>query len=183
MENKARLDTIRSELQCSIKYFTLKHKSTKRRAQTIKICSVCFSAMITVFLGLTASENMTNWFKNIALILGSIVTIINAVDAFYNYNTLWIKSAVTLSRLQELRRKVDFYTAGIKPEQISEIKLDEFLEDFQKILKEDIKQWLRIREKVNSMEQNKENTGFIDLKLRSRAKLIEDTAQENKSEQ
>jgi hypothetical protein len=171
MDYKAKLDAFRNELQCSISYFNRKHTHTKRRAQSIKICSVCFSAMITVFLGLNANENMVDWFKNLALVLGSVVTIINAVDAFFNYNALWIKSAVTLSKLQELRRNVDFYIAGIRPDMISEVKLNEFLDEFQKILKDDMKQWLKIREKANSMDQNKDSTGYIDLKLRSRQEI------------
>lgn len=181
MNNKAKLDSFQSELMCSIKFFAQKHKRTKRRAQMIKISSIGFSGLITVVLGLTASENMTDLFRNIALVLGSVVTIINAVDAFFNYNALWIKSTVTLSKLQELRRKLEFYTAGTEPEQISEIKLNEFLDELQQILKDDMKQWLRIREKVNSLEHNKENNGFIDLKLRSRADVSDITADPNET--
>lgn len=72
-----------------------------------------------------------------------------------------MKNAVTLSKLRELKRELDFYAAGCEPEDISESKLNEFLNKLQQILKDDIKQWLRIREKVNAMEQNKED-GKID---------------------
>lgn len=181
MDYGVKLETLRKELECSIKFFTLKHSRTKRRAQAMKISSVSFSALITVILGITINENMTEVFRNVALILGACVTIINAVDAYFNYNALWIKSTVTLAKLQELRRKVDFYSAGASQEQIYSTKIDEFLEEFQQILKEDIKQWLRIREKVNSMDQNKEQTEFIDLKLRSRASIDEIIQDPNKN--
>lgn len=160
MDLKQKLDTLRNELNFSIEYFEYKHKKTKTRVNVVKITSVTFSVLITVVLGLN-SENLVETFKNIAIVLGAVVTIINAVDAFYNYGALWVKNAVTLSKLRELKRELDFYAAGCEPEDISESKLNEFLNKLQQILKDDIKQWLRIREKVNAMEQNKED-GKID---------------------
>jgi len=154
---QAKFNTFQEEMNCSISYFEDKHKRTKNRAYGIKITSVCFSALITVVLGLSVSKNLLDLFRNIALILGAAVTIINAVDAFYNYGALWIKNAVTLSKLRELKIKSEMYSAGCQDSDLSEKKINEFIGEFQKILKEDMKEWLRIREKAGRMEDIKEN--------------------------
>ncbi|MBL4935674.1 DUF4231 domain-containing protein [Clostridium sp. YIM B02515] len=157
MNLKAKFNTFQEELNCSIGFFEDKHKRTKNRAYGIKITSVCFSALITVILGLSVSENLLVLFKDIALVLGAAVTIINAVDAFYNYGALWIKNTVTLSKLRELKIKSEMYLAGCQDSDLSEKKINEFIGEFQKILREDMKEWLRIRERVGRMEDVKEN--------------------------
>jgi hypothetical protein len=167
MDCKAKLNILKDEIDCNIKYFARKQVKTKHRANIVKISSVLFSAAITVILGLNNAENTSVLFINIALILGSAVTIINTVDAFYGFSSLWIKNTVTLAKLRELRRKVEFYGAGREDEDISEGELSKFLEEFQQILKDDINQWLRIREKVNSMEKNKDSDGLPEIQFRN----------------
>jgi hypothetical protein len=167
MDCKAKLNILREELDCTIKYFVRKHSNTKRRSNLVKISSICFSAAITVILGLNNATNTSELFINIALILGSAVTIINTVDAFYGFSSLWIKNTVTLAKLRELRRKIEFYGAGREDEDISEDELSKFLEEFQQILKDDINQWLRIREKVNSMEKSKDSDGLPEIQFRN----------------
>jgi ABC-type multidrug transport system fused ATPase/permease subunit len=167
MDCKAKCTNLNSEVDCLINYFSRKQTKTKRRAYTLRISSVIFSAMITVVLGITTNNGMEDVLRNVAIFLGAFVSIINAVDAFYNYNALWIKNAVTLSRLRALRTKISFYAAGFESEDMLGHQLNGYLEELQSILKDDIKQWLRIKERANSMEQNKENVSYIDMKLRS----------------
>jgi hypothetical protein len=168
MDYKAKLDILRNELECSIKFFQRKHRMTKHRANIIKAISVCFSAMITVILGLSSGRQNQDLLMDIALFMGSVVTIINAADAFYGYGALWIKNSVTLAKLRELRRKVEFYGAGREISDISEVELSKYLDELQQILKDDINQWLRIREKVNSIDQNKDNDSLIDMSMKLR---------------
>lgn len=161
---KLKLDILRSELNCTIGYFEKKQRKTKKRANAVKFTSVTFSALITVVLGLNSGD-LVETFRTIAILLGAVVTIINAIDAYYNYSALWIKNTVTLARLRELKRELEFYAAGYENTDISEGKLDEFLSKMQKILRDDIKQWLRIREKVDSTEQNKQFENTEQLKI------------------
>jgi hypothetical protein len=153
MDYKAKINILKSELDCTITYFKRKHMRTKHRANLAKISSVCFSAAITVILGLNSAKDASELYMDVALILGSLVTVINAVDAFYGFSSLWIKNTVTLARLRELKRKVEFYEAGRENDDFSDREINKLLEDLQQILKDDINQWLRIREKVNSMEK------------------------------
>jgi hypothetical protein len=168
---KSKLETLQTELDCNIKFFCNKHKKTKQRAYSLKISSVIFSAMITVLLGISSNQFMAEMMKNLAIVLGAVVTIISAVDAFYNYGGLWVKNAVTLAKLRELKREVDFYAAGCSAEDISENKLNRYMNELQRIFKDDIKQWLRIRERITAADQNKDNQSLMDIRVRSREDL------------
>lgn len=164
MDLKLKLDTLRSELNLSICYFEKKQKKTKKRANAVKFTSVTFSALITVVLGLNSGD-LAETFRMVALLLGAVVTIINAIDAFYNYGALWVKNTITLAKLRELRRELEFYAAGYENTDISEAKLNEYLDRMQQILKDDIKQWLRIRQKVGSTEQNRQAENKEELNI------------------
>jgi hypothetical protein len=186
MDLKLKLNTLRNELACTIDYFEKKQKKTKKRANTVKFTSVTFSALITVVLGLNSGD-LIETFRMIAILLGSVVTIINAIDAFYNFGALWVKNTVTLARLRELKRELDFYAAGSESNDISQTKLDEYLNKMQQILKDDITQWLRIRQKVDSTEQNKqisnsENADPLNIDVnsfRNKKILNKETSSEN----
>jgi hypothetical protein len=166
MDVQAKLTNLKNEIDYNIKYFNRKHSRTKHRAYSIKIASVGFSALITVLLGVS-SPNFETMFKNLTIVLGACVTIINAIDAFYNYNGLWIKNTITLSKLMELKRELEFYSAGCILDDICEEKLNKYMNELQQILKEDIKQWLRIRERASNSEQGKDSQTLAAIKNKS----------------
>lgn len=166
MDLQAKLANLKAGIDCNIKFFNKKHSRTKHRSYGLKIASVAFSALITVLLGVS-SGTLETMFKNVTIVLGAGVTIINAIDAFYNYNGLWIKNTLTLSKLMELKREVDFYSSGCKTEDISEERLNKYMNELQQILKDDIKQWLRIRERANNSEQGRDNQGLMSIKNKS----------------
>lgn len=166
MDLQAKLHNLKAGIDCNIMFFNKKHSRTKHRSYGLKIASVAFSAFITVLLGLS-SGSLETMFKNVSIVLGAGVIIINAIDAFYNYNGLWIKNTVTLSKLMELKREVEFYSSGCKTEDISEERLNKYMNELQQILKDDIKQWLRIRERANNSEQGRDNQGLMSIKNKS----------------
>lgn len=152
MELKEKADILMREINCSIGYFEYKHKRTKMRAYMIRISSVAFSAFITVLLGLNI-YGLGEIFKNIALVLGAFVAIINSVDSFYDYKALWVKNTITLVKLRELKSKVEFSCAGDGINKMDERKLSNFMDQLNRILKDDLREWLRIRAKISSEEE------------------------------
>lgn len=165
MDLKEKLNLLLTEIDSNIIYFNQKHKWTKRRATAIKISSVTFSAFITVLLGLEMGD-LAYLLKNAAIVLGALVTIINAVDAFYNYNALWVKNTITMTKLKELKREILYYSAGCGECDMSESKLNRYMNELQRILKEDVKQWTRIRERALNPEQEKDPANLLDIKTR-----------------
>lgn len=111
----------------------------------LKILSVSFAAMITVLLGLQGLGQVETILKNVALMLGASITVINAFEAFYDHRSLWINQTVTLSLLQNLRRDINFYASGMESTEIEIKKLEEFKERYNSILQDDLRDWLKLR--------------------------------------
>ncbi|ESA38559.1 hypothetical protein N836_31980 [Leptolyngbya sp. Heron Island J] len=150
MNVSERLKFFQDELDTQIQRNAKKRKEEKSKAFRLKITAVAFAAAITVLLGLNTNESQTKLFKNMALILGASITLLNAVDAFYDYRGLWIRRTVTLSRLLYLKRISEFYIRGREECEINEQKLAIFMEDLNEILQEDLNAWLKMREDIPS---------------------------------
>jgi len=81
----------------------------------------------------------------VALALGALVTVLAAMEAFFNHRGLWVSRTVTVRRLEELRRHVDYRLAGLNDGEISPQLVDELLAELDHIVADDHKAWLRLR--------------------------------------
>jgi len=144
---------LESELDSRIKDFTHKRIRAKKKAFNLKLFAVVFAATVTVLLGLKVNETLSKVFQNVALILGAVITILNAVEAFYDHRSLWIRRTVTLARLYELRRDVHLCAVGSESKDMdSESKgmdagaLYKFMKRYDQILSDDLNAWLKLRQ-------------------------------------
>jgi hypothetical protein len=145
MDTDEKLKFIKDELNKRIERHSRKRNSDKRRALGYKVIAVCFAAAITILLGVRVDATLTEIFRDVALIPGAMITVVNAIDAFYDYRSLWIRRTLLLARLYSLEREVLFYE--IQPEQgeTHMRKLDEFLKRLDQILEDDLQNWMRLR--------------------------------------
>jgi hypothetical protein len=84
-------------------------------------------------------------FKNIALVLGALVTVLAALEAFFNHRGLWIGRTVTVRRLEDLRRHLEYRLAARDGTQLEPKLADSFLAELDKIIAEDQRTWMRLR--------------------------------------
>ncbi len=159
MNAEDKLTTLRKELDERIKVFAHKRSRDKNKAFGLKIFAVCFAAAITILLGLKVDDNWANIFKNTALILGALITVLNAVEAFYDHRSLWIRRTMTLARLYALKADLNFYVAGLQDSEMDNKLLVKFMNRYQHILQEDLKAWLKLRE--GSMPETTEDSSKI----------------------
>src|SRR5262249_30830912 len=117
----------------------------KRAALGYKIMAVCFAATITILLGVRVDAPLTDIFRDVALVLGAMTTVVNAIDAFYDYRSLWIRRTLLLARLSSLRREVLYYALQPERGEIHTKKLGEFLNRLDQILEDDLQNWMRLR--------------------------------------
>jgi hypothetical protein len=155
MDINQRAEVLRKEIEESIKFYKQKHTKSKKKAYAFKIMSVTFSAVVTVLLGLNI-DSLNGLLKNIALVMGALATIISSVETFYDARSLWVKNTVTLLKLKELKRNVEFCLAGLEADSIDPCKLKKYMEELQHIIRSDLNEWLRIREKVRDKEEKNE---------------------------
>ncbi|SRR5229473_1864920 len=145
MDTDEKLKFIENELNERIERQTHLRNGDKRLALRYKVIAVFFAAAITILLGVRVDATLTEIFRDLALILGAMITVVTAIDAFYDYRSLWIRRTFLLARLSSLRREVLFY--AIQPEQgeLHMRKLDEFLKRLDQILEDDLQNWMRLR--------------------------------------
>ena len=145
MKIDEKLNLLKKELDNRINSIKKKRERNKNMAFGLKILSVAFAAMITIFLGLKGMSQNETTLKDLALVLGASLTVINAYEAFFDHRALWIRETVTLSQLYNLKQDIDFYTIGAEPSEIEIERLEGFKERFSRILQNDLNEWLKLR--------------------------------------
>ena len=98
-----------------------------KRASIIRIVTIIASTLVTIFLGLQIDKAQV-YFQPIAFILGALVTLLNALEPFFNYRALWIEHEQALAEFYEIKNDLDFYLSGTKPNDLDLKVLDKFRE-------------------------------------------------------
>ncbi|MBJ8204708.1 DUF4231 domain-containing protein [Bacillus cereus] len=156
MEVKMKKMILLKNVNDSIDFFDKRRNKNKKKAFILKISSVIASAVITVLLGLKSLNN--NILSDITLVLAAGVTVFNGIDSFYNHRGLWEKDVRTLSSLRELQRNIEYYIVCEKDNELSLKVLDEFQDNLQIILREDINTWSDVRGNINTPEKSSEKS-------------------------
>ncbi len=146
MKTEEKLKLIESEIDDRVREFARKRRSDKHWAFGLKVSSVLLAAIITVLLGLQLGDEWSGPFKNIALVLGVLITVFNAYEAFYDYRALWVRRTVTLVNLYKLQRDFRFYVSGVEPDEISKAALERFKNRLDEIMDSDLRNWLKLRD-------------------------------------
>lgn len=121
-----------------------KKREFKAKASIIKISTVFLSGLMTVLLGLQI-QGYEDKFKMIAFVLGAIVTVLNALEPFFNFRSLWIEHEEATYRLYRLQDDFTFYLKGKKPEEVSDKKVEEFNKQYSQIWVDVSRRWLELR--------------------------------------
>jgi hypothetical protein len=156
-----RVSFLFTELERQEKRFAHRRRRDKRKAFALQMSTVLFSACITVLLGLETGPRAEPIFKNIALVLGALVTVLAAMEAFFNHRGLWIGRTVTVRRLEELRRQLEYRLAGLTRGQLDPKMVDGFLVRLEEILAEDQSRWMRLRSEGPPITGNRTGTEAI----------------------
>jgi hypothetical protein len=132
-----------AEIQARLNEFTRKRVRDKRKAFGLKMGAALLGAAITVLLGLKVSAAYEATFKNIALVAGALVGLLNAWDAFYDHRALWVKRTTTAARLKKLDRR--FRLARAANETLDEKSTEAFRVQLDQILDDDLSAWVQMR--------------------------------------
>jgi hypothetical protein len=146
MEIEEKLKFLQKELDARILEFKRKRNGDKQKAFGLKILAVSFAATITVLLGLKVEGDWAKILQSVALLLGALITVLNAVEAFYDHRSLWIRRTYSLARLYALKADLSFTVAGMEVSEIDVKIITKFMDRYENILQDDLKAWLRQRE-------------------------------------
>jgi hypothetical protein len=127
-----RAELLRSEIEKAINQTGYQKLRNQKRASYIKLAAMFFSSAATVLLGLKdiGAEQVL---KNIAFVFSASVTLLTALEPFFNFRSFWVEHEIAQGRFLGLRADLEYYLAGSDPKHPDEPKLAAFHQTYQKI--------------------------------------------------
>lgn len=133
------LHFLSAEIDKSINIIKKKSKKNKTKTALINGLTIFLGALITLILGFDISEETVQTQKNLALIAGALLTIVNGWGALFDYKKLWIRQKTTLLSLYQLKNELNF-----RKSENNEANVDDLFNEYQKIWEVDQKTWTSI---------------------------------------
>jgi len=146
IENK--VEFLKQYIEISIGEMKKHRKQNQRRASAIKVSMLIFSSFATILLGVQLN-NQESLLKNIAFVLSAAVTLLNALEPFFNFRALWIEHEQGLASMYRLQNDFDFYLAGRKVEEIDHSRIELFRKRYEEVWNTLNENYLRFRRTEN----------------------------------
>jgi hypothetical protein len=143
----AKLEFLNTAIEGQLHDFQLKRYRNRRKAFFIRVFISIFGVGITVLLGIQVT-GLKQLLSNIALILSGTITILNSLDSFYNYRSLWIRYTITTNQLHSVKADIDYLLAG-GMDTINEEDVDKLYYKYKGILEETNEEWVEMRKEKN----------------------------------
>ena len=113
--------------------------------RNIKYSTAILAGISTVVLGIDLAGvkmpyglDWTKLAKNIALIIGTIITIISTMAVFWNLEKYWLQNKIILQKFRQLREDIEF---ADKRQPLSPEEVNAYCEKFKTIKNEFYKYW------------------------------------------
>jgi len=136
---------LHQELNRQLSAYRRRRKRDKRKAFALQMATVTLSASITVLLGLRTAGTTQQRLADIALILGAIITVLAAAEAFFAHRGLWILRTQTVRHLETLARHLDYQQTRPGGRPLEPNVLDRYASELDDILNEDHTRWQQLR--------------------------------------
>lgn len=137
-------ELMRRMVDNSISHAQHNRQHYRKRASLVRISTILASTLVTVLLGLQIA-GFEVYFKQIAFVLGALVTLLNALEPFFNFRALWVEHEQALAGFYALKNDLDFYLSGVKPEELDLTALDKVRERHGLIWGQLSKSWIEHR--------------------------------------
>lgn len=131
-ELQAKANWLRERIKTSITDAKVMKLGNRKKASIIKVANIGLSGLATILLGIQI-VGFDPIFRNIAFVLVSIVTLLNAAEPFFNFRAHWVESEIAKASFHRLKDDLEYYLAGTKTEDLSAEVLDDFHERMQAI--------------------------------------------------
>lgn len=145
----AKVELLQTKVGEAIKKVRGNRQDNRRKASLIKLAATFCSAIATILLGLKV-PNLESQFKDIAFVLTALITLLSALEPFFNFRALWVEHEIALWKFYRLRDRIDFYLAGYKPEKMSIDEINSFHAEFQTIWNDLSQSWINYRKQEKS---------------------------------
>jgi hypothetical protein len=113
----------------------------RRRASCAKVAALALAAASTVVLGIPAIPSRAA----IALPMVALVTLISALEPFFNWRSRWVLMEETQYRLNRIRDEMDYYLVTTTAADLHRDRLRRFFAEQQDIWRDVSRQWIEFR--------------------------------------
>ncbi|WP_234367441.1 MULTISPECIES: DUF4231 domain-containing protein [Streptomyces] len=118
-----------------------KKKRFSRSAAVTKVATLVLSAASTVILGL---QNLNTW-AGLALACVALVTLLGAVEPFFNWRSRWVLMEEAQYRFQRLADDLEYLVASTAADELTFDHLNEIFGQYQAIWGDLSRTWLEHR--------------------------------------
>jgi hypothetical protein len=140
MDSQAPIEFIESEIKQRIESFDQDRKFYREKSRQFNIFTASLSALTTFMIGLSQSYNPSKLISLVALATSAVMTVVNAVDTFYNYRRRWVQNNDTVMKLYELASDIK-YTKACDDGILTSESMDVFYNRYKNILRDANEGW------------------------------------------
>jgi len=138
-EEKAKY--LRQRFEIALNKIRQNRNENRRRATYVRITGISPTGTATLLLGLQI-VGFAEYLKLAAFVFGSLATLLNALELFFNYRALWIEHEEAEGKLYRLKDEIEYYIVGTTSENIDLDMLDGFLKRYLEIWNKLSKAWI-----------------------------------------
>jgi hypothetical protein len=132
---------LRGRMQNSLDYMQIRKKRFRVFSSGIKLLSLAISASATIILGL---QNLSLW-AGLGFSLVALVTVINAIEPFFNWRSRWVLAEEAQYRFYRVRDDLEYLVATRPKEELQMEDLADLHERYQENWKYFSEEWLENR--------------------------------------
>lgn len=143
-DTQRRAAWLSKRIDSSINDARTKRRTNQTRATYVKTATIALSGAATILLGLSIG-GLEEYFRQAAFVCGALVTLLNAIEPFFNFRALWVEHERALYRFHRLQDELDFYLVGRESEELNATRLNEFHEQYKQIWADLSETWLEQR--------------------------------------
>jgi hypothetical protein len=122
-------------------YARSKKKKFQRRSTTLRIVSLIMSVASTLILG----WQDLNFWSGLAFALITVVTVVNTLEPFFAWRSLWVVMEEAQSKFYRLRDEVSYYLAAVAPDDLDSARIRTMFDSYQQIWDDMNHRWLENR--------------------------------------
>jgi hypothetical protein len=113
----------------------------RTRASRVKIAALGLTALSTIVLGIPSIPARAS----IALPMVALVTVLGALETFFNWRSRWVLMEEAQYRLNRLRDEIDYYLVVTPSAELTKEKLNGLFEDQQAVWSDVSRRWIEFR--------------------------------------
>ena len=131
----------RDQVSADMEWADSRKTRFRKRAARAKVATLALTAGSTVVLGIPAIPNRAA----LALPMVALVTLVTALEPYFNWRSRWVLMEETQYRLNRIRDEMDYYLVTTPADQLDRDRLGHFFKAQQDIWRDVSRRWIEFR--------------------------------------